>query len=281
MSTLTLDTFEQHIQYWRLRELETVISEVEDAFADRVHKKLVLANDYKNILFPIMGKCITTLREIICLVMYGYPDGALSLARNLYEQFIIVAFLENHRSDSDFNEIVKDYFLNYKIEQYKALRYEANHCVQNSELFKAYTSRIEETKKLAHHKVSEKNDYWWSGKPGFVKLADDAQDNCTNLSDKRELAYLRLFYRRACASIHANCFGNSVRLGIDSGYNGVDTSPQSGGHGVALYLSAFSFLVIAGIAFDEFNLEFDNYQSRLNDLMSHYKKIVQKAYYSN
>lgn len=280
MPTLTSAGFERHIKYWRLQELETTISEVEDVFADSVHQKVKLADDLKNILLFTMGKCITTIREITCLVMYGYPDGALSLSRNLYEQFIIIAFLNCHRQDNDFEKIIGDYFINYKIEQYKSLRYEANHCRQDSELVDSYTSKIKKAAELAYHTVSERNEYWWSGKRGFYPIVEDIQNNEADSFNKRELAYLYLFYKRACSSIHANCFGNSVRLGVDSKYNGVDTSPQSEGHGIALYLSAISFLIISEIAFDEFNIDFDNYRNKIHELMIYYKKIVQEEYFS-
>lgn len=275
MPTLTHHEFEQHILNWRLQELNTVIDEVENVFADRVHKKETIAVNYKNILYPSMGKCITSFREIICLVMFGYPDGALSLSRNLYEQFITIFFLENHRQDDDFDDIIKDYFYNYRIQQYKALKYEAMHCVQNSKLVSFYESKIRQIKKVAHHKII--GDYWWTGKDNFGTIVKDIQNNTAEPFIKSELAYLHLIYKRACASIHANCFGNNVRLGVDSKYRGVDTSPQSNGHGVALYLSIFSFLIVAGTAFTEFDLEFDAYEEKIKELIVYYKKIVWEA----
>ncbi len=54
-------------------------------------------------------------------VLYpGYPDGALSLSRNLYEQFIVLAFFEHEKSNANFGQYVEQYFLDYDIRNYKS-----------------------------------------------------------------------------------------------------------------------------------------------------------------
>ena len=65
------------------------------------------------------------MREIIHLSAFGYPDGALSLARNIYEHVIILAFFENHKSDNDFGNYVDDYYVDYDIQRNKALQQSA------------------------------------------------------------------------------------------------------------------------------------------------------------
>lgn len=279
MPTLTLDRFEEHKRYWRLEEVNTLIDEIEDVFSEKVHKNIKTANDYRNVLFPIMGKCFITLREIICLVLYGYPDGALSLARNIYEQFIIINYISNHKNESEFAKLVNNYFINYDLERYKALAFEARRCIQSEKLYNDYMRKIAALKNRVGKELPLGNDYWWSGKVSFFKLEESVWESEKDPLAIRELCYLHVLYKRACASIHANSFGNSVRMGVNPDYVGVDTSPQSKGHDVALYLSLISFLSISSIAFEEFNLEFNSYKSRLSDLAKYYRTIIKETYF--
>ena len=47
-----------------------------------------------NLVLNCTGKSLLTLRELILLCKNGFPDGALGLARNLFEQFIIISVFE-------------------------------------------------------------------------------------------------------------------------------------------------------------------------------------------
>lgn len=91
---------EIHIQRLRLSELDDSLSCFEDILADKISKKYQSARDYPNILIHLAGKTLWTFREIICLCSFGFPEGALSLARNIYEQSITLAFL---------NELIAQY----------------------------------------------------------------------------------------------------------------------------------------------------------------------------
>ena len=85
------------VSKWRLEELDTLIDEFDSNLAGAVKKlELKESNDYQNLVLRVAGKSIVTFREILTLSAYGYPDGALSLARNLYEQFITLYFFEGY-----------------------------------------------------------------------------------------------------------------------------------------------------------------------------------------
>ena len=85
---------------WRLDDFMKIVDEFESAFADTVHHKTCVGQNYETILLHIVGKSLVTTREILTLCAHGYPDGALSLGRNLYEQMMIVSFFELHKNDS-------------------------------------------------------------------------------------------------------------------------------------------------------------------------------------
>lgn len=190
-----------------------IIDSIESYIADAVRvQHIKTGNDYLNILLFAFGKSIMTMREIICLSTFGFPDGALSLARNIYEEFIVVSFFEKHRQDSDFQNYVDDYHLDYNIQRNKALKYEAAH-FDNSTVLKEIEN---ETTKTASHRKITKQDFWWTGKGSFANVVEDIQNSETNPTVKTFLARLHFAYKRACASIHASCLGNALRLGVDN-----------------------------------------------------------------
>ena len=94
---------------WRLDDFMKIIDIFEEDFADKVHHKVSVGQNYKNILLHIVGKSMVTTKEILTLCAHGYPDGALSLGRNLYEQMIITSFFEIHKKDNDFQKYVDDF----------------------------------------------------------------------------------------------------------------------------------------------------------------------------
>ena len=88
---------------WRLDELDKIIDSMENEIEAAItQQQIQTGHDYTNIILRTAGKSIVSMREIIHLSAFGYPDGALSLARNIYEHVIILAFFENHKSDNDF-----------------------------------------------------------------------------------------------------------------------------------------------------------------------------------
>ncbi|MFR8872631.1 MAG: DUF5677 domain-containing protein [Oscillospiraceae bacterium] len=150
---------------------------------------------------------------MIHLSAFGYPDGALSLARNIYEHVIILAFFENHKSDNDFGNYVDDYYVDYDIQRNKALQYESKNCTQDAEALTALKNELDQLKQTAHHRVA--GDYWWSGSSNFGQLVKAAIASVPDERGKRFLHGLHFTYKRACVAIHSSCIGNTLRLGVD------------------------------------------------------------------
>ncbi len=254
---------------WKLDDLDLIVDSVESYIVDAVQAQHIkTGNDYLNILLFAFGKSITTMREIICLTTFGFPDGALSLARNVYEQFIAVSFFEKHRQDSDFQNYVDDYHLDYNIQRNKALRYEATH-FGNSAGLEEIECETKKAENASHHRIT-KQDFWWTGKGSFAKVVEDVQNSETDPVIKTFLARLHFAYKRACASIHASCLGNVLRLGVDSNFIGIDNSPKTNGHEFPLYLATCAFILIVSVTCKELQLD-DKYMNKeLNDLAAFY-----------
>ena len=262
---------EQGSENWKLPELWSAVSTFEDEIANKVHHNLKSDLDYQNILVHSAAKTIITMREIIILCGNGYPNGALSLARNIYEQFIICAFLCQHKDDTNFPTIVRNYHLSYDLKRNNALQYEAKFCTKDT----AELSRLEIEKNSLVASVAPndtKKDYWWAGKTSFKGLVDCIIDNETDESFKVFLHQLYLFYQRACASIHAGALGNEALLGTDEELVGTDTRPQMAGHDFPLYYAANSLIGVIGVISKEFKFDCNNLLVSLNNLSIYYQK---------
>lgn len=268
-----IQELQQHGDYWKLAELAAIIEDFETVFSSRVHEKMKVENNYQNILFWIAGKSVITLREIICLSQYGYPDGVLTLARNIYEQFITVVFFETHFGCKDFEQYISDYFLDYTKQRNRGLQFELEHYGLPKEDVEQLTKRQKMVKNNAYHCLKG-GDYWWTGKGSLKNVVNSIIDETKDISLKNTFSILHLLYIRSSLSLHANSMGNMIRLGLDPQYTGVDTSPQTDGHGYGLYLAASSFSVIVGSICKRFGLDFSLFETRLKDLCNYYFSTI-------
>ena len=160
---MALGVYTECTKLWKLDDLSLIVDSVESYVLDAMQAQHIkTGNNYLNILLFAFGKSVATMREIICLSTFGFPDGALSLARNVYEEFIVVSFFEKHRQDNNFQNYVDDFCLDYNIQRNRALRYEAAH-FDNSTGLKEIENETTKAKSASHHKIT-KQDFWWTGK---------------------------------------------------------------------------------------------------------------------
>lgn len=266
---MALGVYTECTKKWKLDDLGEIVDSAESYVLDSMsNQHMKTTTDYLNILLFSFGKSVSTMREIICLSTFGFPDGALSLARNLYEQFVIVSFFELHYEDNDFQNYVDDYFIDYKIQNNRALRYEAAY-FENEEELKALANAMQGAKAASHHKITNQ-DFWWTGKGSLANVVEELQRSESNSVIKTFLARLHFAYKRACAAIHASCLGNTLRLGVDSNFVGIDNSPKTEGHKLPLYLATCSFILILNATCKRLGLN-DKYMNKeLNSLAAFY-----------
>lgn len=176
---MALGVYTECTKLWKLDDLASIIDSVESYIADAVKAQHVKeSNSYNHILLYTLGKSLMTMREIICLSTFGFPDGALSLARSIYEEFIIVSFFEKHKHDADFQNYVDDYYLDYNIQRNKAIKYEATY-FNNDAGLKEIENDTAKAKSASHHIIT-KQDFWWTGKGSFGNVVEDIQNSETD-----------------------------------------------------------------------------------------------------
>lgn len=257
-------------EQWRLYELTSILDSIEDDMAAAISaKQLKTGNDYCNIVLRSAGKAIVSMREIICLTSCGYPDGALSISRNLYEQLIILAFFESKHQDQKFQNYVEDYCIDYDIQRCNALIYECKNCYHNPARLTELTQELESVKNSAH-KSTDRGAYWWAGYSNFSKLTKSVIKSMQEQNVRFFLHRLHLHYKRACVALHASCIGNTLRLGGNPDFAGIDTTPSEKGHALPLWFATVSLGYILGVAFSVLELEYEHYEQSLNELSAFY-----------
>ena len=116
-------TQEDIILKFRIDELEECLDLIEDEISDKInHGHYKQEESYMNLVLNCTGKSLLTLRELILLCKNGFPDGALGLARNLFEQFIIISVFEAQCEGVDRDRMVEKYYADYNVQRYKNLK---------------------------------------------------------------------------------------------------------------------------------------------------------------
>ena len=258
-------------EQWRLYDLEAIINAIEDNIAAAITEKKISANqDYINIVLRTAGRAIVGMREILQLSAHGYPDGALAIARNLYENLIILAFFENQKNCGNYSDYIEDYYADFEVKRMKAWIYESQYCKQDTTETQRLNGELNVLKKNAHHKVG--GEYWWSGHSSFSQLADSVINSVDNETLRNFLHTLHLTYKRACVSIHSSCMGNTLRLGAKPDFAGIDTAPTQNGHALPLWFSTTSFIYIVGVTCSVLEVDFGQYGMELNHLAEFFFK---------
>lgn len=252
---------------WKLHELDEIIDNFENEVYNYVETHEISVDyDYPNALPELCSKVIVIFREIITLVSFGYPDGALSLARNLYEQMIFLCFFENRKNKEGFQDIVDDYYLDGMIKAAMEEKYFYEYCSENIVLLQQAKERIKELKQKAHRKPV-KRDYWWADTDSFAALVEGVRKELS--ADAPEfvlfLQKLHLTYKQACLMLHASSVGNTVRLG-EKIENCISTAPVKRGHGTPLWFATASFICVVGVICSNFGMDYSKYKEPLNNL---------------
>lgn len=267
----------QHVSALQLARVEKLLNDFENRLAAEVDHKYKEEHNFNNILIYISGKSIITYREILCLSSRGFPDGALSLSRNLYEQNIIVAFLYSKRKSSDFEEYIEDYYLAGEIQRLKALKWEADYLRDSLSDSAKYNNQIEALKLKSHQKVTG-NDYWWTGFNSFARLADYCSVSENDKQYEIMMKRLRLMYKLACISLHAGSLGNTIRLGVENGFSGIDNRAKTNGHELPLCFASHSMIPIIGVTSTELNIDGSDLIQESNDLsIFYYDRLLKEG----
>lgn len=260
-------------RFYKLNELEQVLVKCEDDISSRIADlDIKEADDNINFLLYTIGKSFVSTREIILLCWSGFPDGALSLARNVYEQLIITLYIENCGSQDSLTEILQRYNEDYSYQRAKCLKYEAQYLSKDKGKIDKYQNIIEEIKD--NNNIKRIKDYWWADEKGtaFSKICESVIK--INIEMEPLLRLMHLMYKRACLSLHASCMGNRIRLGSDC--TGIDMGPWENGQENSLFLSTASLIYIVSVTYQFLDIDGTDVNKKLNEMTMYYHKIIEE-----
>ncbi|EZP74907.1 hypothetical protein BV97_04645 [Novosphingobium resinovorum] len=107
------------------------------------------------------ARAVLTAREILCLMMNGFPDGALARWRTLHEVAIISQFISKHGTDTAEAFIEHRHWLSYQ----RALNYQNHH--ERAKLTPFEGAELADLKELSEMVLAKRgpdlaSDYGWA-----------------------------------------------------------------------------------------------------------------------
>lgn len=249
---MTEDSFEQYLAYWEIPLLESYIEKLEEAFGNEL-SEIPIERNFINVLLRAYPQCILVLKEVLCLITNGYPDGALARARRIYESMIIAMYMNLHKLDDDFQDVIERYFDDQNIRAYDGrkkyyLSINQNDMAESCDRAIADIVRKHAGTKKVRDKKKEvlSSNYWW---------AQNSAISFSRLSQCLEDDYAKILYTRACIAIHAGAMGDAALLGRPKS-EGVClyTGATLNGASLPLQLAVYSFARITEIVFENFGV---------------------------
>lgn len=254
------------VDKWNSRFYEETLNKCEDIIAEETIKWKT-ADDINYYFLSTYAKAILTARETLCLLANGYPDGALSRAREVYEQMVLAFYISNNYSD----DLIKRYFADCNLKAYKnrKLLYEKLKNKVNSDKEKYQDMENECQQKIDNLKQqygNVKGEYWW--------IADNSIRTFKDIQDKIGVGLLLILYKRACISTHAGALSDIALLGRNNQEGSLLRADRTwNGFESPILLVFESFDILTQIIFKHFNLNLPDGYNLKNQCENLWKEV--------
>lgn len=259
---ILLSLYQEIIDKWDLDKVEKIIDAVESEIEREVNGgNFKDEEDFLNICLNVFGRAIVSMKEILHLLAAGYPDGATCIARNVYENMIVLSYLESNVGEANFHEIIEKYYKDMSVVRHRTLKlyYES---LGIEEKIDEHTHELEKIK--TKYGVKKFTDYWWCSENSFKDIVTKVFDfHDESLKDNSLTPFLILLYKKACITLHATCTGNVATIGRHSETNIIETSPTINDFHIPLFLSLMSFHVIMLICFAQLNIDTEPFSKQI------------------
>lgn len=232
---------------WDLKFYQETVNNCEDIIAEEVINWKT-ADDINYYYLSTYAKAILTVRETLCLLWNGYPDGALSRAREVYERMVIAFYICNNYSD----ELIERYFASHKLNAYKNQKLLYG---QLKGIVSVQKEQFQQLENDCHQKIEKikqqygkiNGDYWW--------VLDNKINSFNDMQDNVGAGLLLILYKRACISTHAGALSDIALLGRDNKEGSLLRTDQTWeGFETPILLLFGSFDILTQIVFKHFNI---------------------------
>ncbi|WP_300531216.1 DUF5677 domain-containing protein [Maricaulis sp.] len=113
----TTSRFVRHLKkrwkpvFERLEVIWAISEELGRLYNERYRSTAAEQNDYKfDALIHLHARALLIVREMICLLEGGYPDGALARWRSLHEHAVVATFIRQSDADTAYRYLASFYF---------------------------------------------------------------------------------------------------------------------------------------------------------------------------
>lgn len=260
---------EKIVEKWNLRDWWNRVDAVEDVIAEIAETKQSIGDINQLLLFNY-GRVVLCLKEILTLLMHGYPDGALSIARTVYEIMILTKFIYQKYEENNNTDLIELYFGDHNVKAYKPLlklhkwMYSSN---PNMVGVKWMIDNLKKEINILRKKYGKiDSQYWWAQKEFDKRVSFKMIDAAVN-----DETFIRILYERACIGIHASSMGSAALLGRENQLgNIIYTTPTECGFEAPLLLGMVSHDMLVEILCKHWGLDVDALLSDMNDLYEEY-----------
>ena len=198
-------TWKKPIDYFE--SLIELISSYTYSFTETFYEEAYKNNNLLfNALQNIQARALLVSRECLMLIKNGYPDGAFSRWRTIYELSVIGKLLYDENND----DLCERYLNYYHIQEYKdeKISRERGHQDHTDESFKI----LEQNYNLMISKYGSnyaKGDYGWAN-----NLFNKNRVTFQEIKDKVDMDKLYGYYKLSSTYIHGNHKANEEPLGV-------------------------------------------------------------------
>lgn len=229
-------------------EYINILGEAIDFCREKVSSSSIIQNQtFEYAIILLYSRLLLTMCEIYTLLLNGYPEGAMSLWRNTYENIVITNYLFKNKCDKDLIERFFDSIdVSAWIEDRKTLEWCSKNYPDNSEVQQKLKYVENELKKYAvkypeYCDVSKLkfSDYWWVRKGCSF----------TDLSHKTDFSK-NYVYNIASSKLHASLFSSVFY--IDNTEEGILIGETEKGLEIPLHYSALNLIVATMMINDVF-----------------------------
>ena len=180
---------------------------------------------YKYAQTRIFARMTLSMCEIFVLASSGYPNGAFSLSRQVYEGLVIMDYLREHSGDKS---LIERFFDSSSISIVRLLRQAKADGQQSTE---KEDQQLEDYAKQ-YSSFCDKNgwfrDYWWAGKDfTFTKLSNQTRFKSNYM------------YKYSCEITHMSFLNSFLHLGNDE--NDILIGQSAEGYNTPLWFAMICF----------------------------------------
>lgn len=188
-------------------------------------QRVIEEQTYKYAQIRIFSRMTLSMCEILVLASNGYPNGAFSLSRQVYEGLVIMDYLREHSCDKN---MIKRFFDSSSMASLRLLRQAKVDGHQSTQIEDKQLGDYAKKYPSFCNKDGVFRDYWWAGKDfSFTKLSNQTRFKSNYM------------YKYSCEITHMSFLNSYLHLGNNE--NDILIGQSKEGYNTPLWFAMICF----------------------------------------